>query len=205
MAVERQTLVAPDRPCLESDSFPYRPFVRLDTHIFDRTSRIAWRIVVFAQEMKQFTLSLLVVCPLFLGFFQRSVDAGTTDYALMAATPYNSEIAVARERLEKFLYKADAKKRAILAQTPVVAVQAAVLPASEAGPVLRRIRRGDLSTGGGSYPGDQATRQIEFLLLFDSRTRQLVSDDGVLVFNTPRRGNVGLFGGISALYIGVGW
>ena len=155
--------------------------------------------------MKQIALSILLVCPLFLGFFQRSVDAGTTDYALMSATPYNSEIAQARERLEKFLYKANAKKRAILAQTPVVAVQAAVLPASEVGPLLSRMRRGDFSIGGGSYPADQASRQLEFLLLFDSRTGQLVSDDGVLVFNTPQRGKIGVFGGVSALYIGAGW
>jgi len=76
--------------------------------------------------MKQFALPLLV-CSFFLGFFQRSADAGTTDYALMSATPYYSEIALARGRLEKFLYKANAKKRAILGQTPIVAVQAAVL------------------------------------------------------------------------------
>jgi hypothetical protein len=159
----------------------------------------------FAQEMKQFALSLLLVCPLFLGFFQRSVDAGTTDYALMSASPYNSEIALARERLEKFLYKANAKKRAILAQTPIVAVQAAVLPASETGPLWRRIVRGYFSIGDGSYPADQASRQVEFLLLFDSRTGQLVSDDGVLVLYTPQRGKIGVFGGVSALYIGAGW
>ena len=155
--------------------------------------------------MKQVALSLLLVCPLFLGFFQRSVDAATTDYALMSATPYNTEIALARGRLEKFLYKANAKKRAILAQTPVVAVQAAVLPASETGPLLRRMGRGTFSLGGGSYPADQASRQVEFLLLFHSRTGQLVSDDGVLVVITPQRGKIGVFGGVSALYIGVGW
>jgi hypothetical protein len=59
--------------------------------------------------MKQFALSLLLVWPLILGFFQRSADASTTDYALMSATPYYSEIALARGRLEKFLYKANAK------------------------------------------------------------------------------------------------
>jgi len=160
--------------------------------------------------MKQFALPFLV-CSFFLGFFflgffQRSVDAGTTDYALMSATPYNSEIALARERLEKFLYKANAKKRAILAQTPIVAVQAAVLPASEAGSLLRRIGRGGyFGIGGGSYPADQASRQVEFLLLFDSRTSQLVSEDGVLVLDTPQRGKIGVFGGFSALYIGAGW
>jgi hypothetical protein len=154
--------------------------------------------------MKQFALALLFVCPFFLGIFQPSVHAGTTDYALMSATPYNSEIALARERLEKFLYKADAKKRAILAQTPVVAVEAAIVKASETGPLLRRIESGELGIGNGGRPADQASRQVFFLLLFDSRTGQLVSDDGVLVLNTPRRGKIGEFGGVSALYIGEG-
>ena len=154
--------------------------------------------------MKQFALVLLLACPLFLGFFQCSVDASTTDYALMSATPYYSEIALARGRLEKFLYKADAKKRAILAQSPIVAVQAAVLAVSESGSILRRIgRQGDFGIGAGPSPGD--SRQVAFLLLFDSRTGQLVSDDGVLVLYTPQRGKIGVFGGVSALYIGAGW
>src|SRR5262249_54545255 len=54
-------------------------------------------------------------------------------------------------------------------------------------------------------PADQANRQGEFLLLFDSRTRQMVSDDGVLVVNTPQKGKVGGSEGVSALYIGEGW
>ena len=153
--------------------------------------------------MKQVALPLLV-CSFFLGFFQRSADASMTDYALMSATPYNTEIALARGRLEKFLYKADAKKRAILAQTPIVAVQAAVLQASESGSLLRRIgRQGDWGVGPGPSPGD--SRQVAFLLLFDSRTSQMVSEDGVLVLDTPQRGKIGVFGGVSALYIGAGW
>jgi hypothetical protein len=155
--------------------------------------------------MKQFALILLLACLFFPGFFQRSVHAGTTDYALMSATPYNSEIALARERLEKFLYQANAKKRAILAQNPVVAVQAAVVPAAETGPLLRRIARGEFGIGNGGRPADQASRSVLFLLLFDSRTGQLVSDDGVLVLNPPQRGKIGEFGGFSALYIGEGW
>jgi len=47
--------------------------------------------------------------------------------------------------------------------------------------------------------------RFSFLLLFDSRTGQLVSDDGVIVLNTPQRGKIGEFGGVSALYIGEGW
>jgi hypothetical protein len=155
--------------------------------------------------MKQFALSLFLLGSFFLSFLQPSARAGTTDYALMSASPYNSEIARARERLQKFLYEANAKKRAILAQTPVVAVQAAVLSASETGPLLHRIARGEFGIGNTGYPADQAGRQVFFLLLFDSRTGQLVSDDGVIVLNTPQRGKIGEFGGISALYIGEGW
>jgi hypothetical protein len=155
--------------------------------------------------MKQFALSLL-----WLGFFLTGISplpasAGATDYALMSATPYNSEISLARARLEKFLYKANAKKKAILAQTPVVAIQASVLTAAEVGPLLRRIQSGEFGRGNAAYPADQASRNIEFLLLFDSRTGQLISDDGVLVLNTPQRGKVGLFEGVSAIYIGTGW
>ena len=148
-------------------------------------------------------LSLLLVCAFFPGF-QPCIHASTTDYALMSATPYNSEIALGRERVEKFLYKANAKQRAVLAQTPVVAVQAAVLPASQTGPLLRRIESGEFGIANGGRPADQASRQVFFLLLFDSRTGQLVSDDGVLVLDTPRRGKVGQFGGFSAVYIGLG-
>ena len=104
----------------------------------------------------------------------------------MSATPYNSEIALGRERLEKFLSTANAKKRTILAQTPVVAVQAAVLTAAEAGPLLRRIQSGEFGIGNGGHPADQANRTVLFLLLFDSRTGQLVTDDGVLCLDTPR-------------------
>jgi hypothetical protein len=153
--------------------------------------------------MKQFALSLLALGALF--FLEPSAKANQMDYGVMPATPYNSEIAVGRERLEKFLYTANAKKRAILAQTPVVAVQAAVVAAADTGPLYRRIQRGEFGIGNGGRPADQASRQILFLLLFDSRTGQLVSEDGVLVVSPPQRGKVGLFGGVTALYIGEGW
>jgi hypothetical protein len=155
--------------------------------------------------MKQIALSLVLIGSFFTEISQLPATAGTTDYALMSASPYNSEIALARGRLQKFLYKADAKKRAILAQTPVVAIEAAVLTAGEVAPLLRRIESGEFGIGNGGRPADQANRQVEFLLLFDSRTEQLISDDGVLVLDTPRRGKVGVFEGVSALYIGAGW
>jgi hypothetical protein len=159
----------------------------------------------FCHLMKSSSLSLLFLGALFFGFFDRPAHASTTDYALMSATPYNSEIALARARLQKFLYTANPKKRAVLAQSPLVAVQAAVIPAAEAGPLLHRIQSGEFGIGNGGRPADQANRQVAFLLLFDSRTGQLVMDDGVLVLNTPQLGKIGVFGGVSALYIGAGW
>ena len=155
--------------------------------------------------MKLIAFPLLLTGILLTAIAPLPVSAGSTDYALMSATPYNSEIAIARARLEQFLYKANAKKRAILAQTPVVAVEASVLTASEVAPILRRIARGEFGIGNGGRPADQANRQVAFLLLFDSRTGQLISDDGVLVLNTPQRGKIGVFEGVSALYIGTGW
>jgi hypothetical protein len=155
--------------------------------------------------MKRISFSFLLVGTLLIAIAPPPASAGPTDYALMSATPYNSEIALAKARLEQFLYKANAKKRAILAQTPVVAVEASVLSASEVAPILRRIARGEFGIGNGGRPADQANRQVAFLLLFDSRTGQLISDDGVLVLNTPQRGKIGVFEGVSALYIGSGW
>jgi hypothetical protein len=154
--------------------------------------------------MKLSVLSLLVFGSFSLAFL-KPAKANPVEYAVMSATPYNSEIALARERLEKFLYTANAKKRAILAQNPVVAVQASVVSASEVAPLMHRIDTGEYGNGHGGYPADQASRQVLFILLFDSRTGQLVSDDGVLVLNPPSRGKVGLFGGVTALYIGMGW
>src|SRR6516164_5837792 len=144
--------------------------------------------------MKRFVLSLIILAWALGAATPQIAIASTPDYALMSATPYNSEIALARERLQKFLAKADPKKRAILAQNPIVAVEAYVLTAGEARPILRRLNSGRY----GGYIQDSYQRgdtEVKFLLLFDSRTGQLVSDDGVLVVNTPSPGKVAMFGG----------
>ena len=158
---------------------------------------------MMALLMKRLVLSLILFGSALVAATPQSAIA-STEYALMSATPYNSEIALARERLQKFLAKADPKKRAILAQNPIVAVEAYVLTAGEVRPILRRLNSGRY----GGYIQDYYYRgetEVKFLLLFDSRNGQLVSNDGVLVVDTPSRGHVGMFGGISALYIGTEW
>jgi len=154
--------------------------------------------------MKRLVLFLLLAGSVLGVLSPKTPVASAHDYALMSATPYNSEIALARERLQKFLAKADAKKKAALAQNPVVAVEAYVLTAGEAGPLLRRLNSGR-NVGYVQDFNQRSETEVKFLLLFDSRTGQLVSDDGVLVIDTPSRGKVGMFGGISALYIGREW
>ena len=51
---------------------------------------------------------------------------------------------------------------------------------------------------------DATSVPVKFLLLFDSRTGQLVSPEGVLVIDTPPRGAVANFGGVQAVYAGTG-
>src|SRR6516162_2643307 len=96
---------------------------------------------MMALLMKRLVLSLILFGLALVAATPQSAIA-STEYALMSATPYNSEIALARERLQKFLAKADPKKRAILAQNPIMAVRANYLTAGEAHPILRRLNSG---------------------------------------------------------------
>ena len=167
-------------------------------------SALSERWLMMALLMKRLVLSLILFGLASCATTPQTGVVSTHDYALMSATPYNSEIALGRERLEKFLAKADPKKRAVLAQNPIVAVEAYELTAGEVGPILRRLNSGR-NTGYVADSYRQSETKVKFLLLFDSRNGQLVSDDGVLVVNTPIRGHAGMFGGISALYIGSEW
>src|ERR1700737_2266031 len=93
------------------------------------------------------------------------------DYGLISATPYISETNLGRERMDKFLAKMNPKKQALLAQTPYVAVQAGSLTAGEVGTIMRRLNSGDargITTGYGERPADAMSREVKFILVFDS-------------------------------------
>jgi len=155
--------------------------------------------------MKQ---TVLLLFALLISILSASAARQEVDYALISATPYTSETNLGRTRLDKFLAKNNLKKQALLAQTPIVAVQAASLTAGEVGTIMRRLNSGNargITTGYRQMPADSASREVKFLLLFDTRTRELVTDDGVLVIDTPGHGKVGTFGGYSAIYIGTGY
>ena len=155
--------------------------------------------------MKQLTISLV------LGFLVLSALAATPakaqekDYGVMTAKPYRAEIQRGQQRLAKFLSRLNPKRKALLDQTPYVAVQVYVLTAGEVPGLTTRLGTG--SVGSGQFAQDIANGanvQVQFLLIYDSRTQKLVGDDGVLVTDTPRKNKVGLFEGTRAVYIGTG-
>jgi hypothetical protein len=131
---------------------------------------------------------------------------GTNDYAVGEAQPYPQEVKLAKQRLANFIRRADPKQRQLLDQNPYVAVQATELLAGEIWPLLRELSSGRVRTT--QYVQDlenQPNYWVKFLLLFDQRTQRLVRSDGVLVMDSPRRGSVANFAGVSAIYAGTGW
>jgi hypothetical protein len=124
----------------------------------------------------------------------------------MTAKPYRTEIQLGQQRLTKFLSHLNPKRRTLLDQTPYVAVQVYVLAAGEVPGLTWRL-------GKGSVPSSQfaqdiqngANVQVKFLLIYDSRTQQLVGEEGVLVTDTPPLNTIGMFEGTHAVYVGTGW
>jgi len=142
--------------------------------------------------------------------FNPSVDtgSGTNDYAVRRASPNGEEISLAQKRLQNFLQRADARRRGLLGQNPVVAVQANQIDANEVPGLVYQLAAGQVANATYYYasdPDDPTAVPVKFLLLFDSRTDRLASPEGVLVIDTPPRGTIANFGGVRAIYAGAGW
>jgi hypothetical protein len=128
------------------------------------------------------------------------------DYAVMTAEPHRSEVRLAQRRLTKFLSHLNPQLRALLDQTPLVAVQAYELSAGEVPGLTGRLGKGTVRSGQfGQDISSGASVRVKFLLFFESRTQQLARPDGVLVTDTPRLNTVALFNGTHAVYVGTGW
>jgi hypothetical protein len=147
-----------------------------------------------------------------IGSLMLSVSAATPpkseerEYSFMTAKPYRSEVQLGQQRLAKFLSHLNPKRRTLLDQTPYVAVQVYVLTAGEVPGLTWRLGKGSVPSA--QYAQDiraGANVQVKFLLIYDSRTQQLVGEEGVLVTDTPPRNSIGMFEGTHALYIGTGW
>jgi hypothetical protein len=130
------------------------------------------------------------------------------DYAVMAAEPFKAEIQLGEKRLDKFLRHLNSHRRALLDQTPYVAIQVGEMTASELPYLTRRIYRGSI-TASQFYQDVHAAGalSVQYLLIFDSRTRKMVNEDGVFITDTPPRNTVALFGSLHAVYAATvfGW
>ena len=128
------------------------------------------------------------------------------EYSFMTANPYRAEVERGQQRLAKFLSRLNPKRRALLDQTPYVAVQVYTLTAGEVPGLTFRLGKGSVASSQFSQDiRSGANVQVKFLLIYDSRTQKLVSEDGVLVTDTPSLNTVGLFEGTRAVYVGAGW
>jgi hypothetical protein len=127
------------------------------------------------------------------------------DYSVMTAKPYRVEVQRGQQRLAKFLSRLDPKRKALLDQTPYVAVQVYVLTAGEVPGLIWRMSKGSVDSNQfGQDMRNVANVQVKFLLIYDSRTQRLVGEDGVLVTDTPALNTVGMFDGTHAVYVGIG-
>jgi hypothetical protein len=157
---------------------------------------------------------------LFAGLFLSTVISGpagnavrapadTTQYiqySLAEAEPYPQEIGLAYRRLWKFLQRPNAAARASLQETAFVAVQVGEFSAADVPRVLARLERGkgQATTFYGSDPNHPAEARLQFLIVFDWRTRRPIGPVGFFVNDTPNRGKIGKFGDLLAVYAGTG-
>ena len=136
----------------------------------------------------------------------RPPDPEEKDYSFMTAKPYRVEVQRGQQRLAKFLSRLNPKRRALLDQTPYVAVQVYTLTAGEIPGLTWRLGKGSVPSTQFAQDTHSGTNvQVKFLLIYDSRTQQLVGEDGVLVTDTPALNTVGVFDGKHAVYVGIGW
>jgi len=128
------------------------------------------------------------------------------EYSFMTAKPYRAEVERGQQRLAKFLSRLNPKRRALLDQTPYVAVQVYTLTAGEVPGLTGRLGTGSVSSSQfGQDIHSGANVEVKFLLIYDARTQKLASEEGVLVTDTPGLNTVGLFEGTRAVYVGAGW
>jgi hypothetical protein len=130
------------------------------------------------------------------------------DYVVMTAQPHKGEVELGQKRLDKFLRRLDSRRRTLLDQTPFVAIQVRALTAGDTPWLVGRFFRGTARSMAFTNDLDDARSvPLEYLLIFDSRTRKVVNEGGVLITDTPPRYSVALFGSVHAIYAGTvpGW
>ena len=130
----------------------------------------------------------------------------TREYALAVGRPYPNELAVAQERVSRYLTRLTPSQRARLTENDYLAVQTTKMSASDVPGLANRIARGEVqATGGfGGDPYNRMSAETTFIMIFEAKTGRPATDEGFVVVDTPAKGKVGIFGGFTAVYIGTG-
>ena len=130
----------------------------------------------------------------------------TREFALAVGRPYPNELAVAQERVSRYLAHLTPSQRERLTENDYLAVQTTKMVASDVPGLANRIARGEVqATGGfGGDPYNRMSAETTFIMIFEAKTGRPATDEGFVVVDTPAKGKIGIFGGYSAVYIGTG-
>ena len=120
------------------------------------------------------------------------------DYSVAVGAAYTNEEHIAQDRVNKYLARLKPDKKEKIAQNDYLAVDAVEVPVSEVPGLAGKIPG---QTGGLT---DRASQMTKFVMIFDAKTGQPVSQEGYIAVETPSKGKLGVFGGYTAVYIGNG-
>jgi hypothetical protein len=154
--------------------------------------------------MKPTTALVTVLAIVLLSACSTPTHSVVKDFSVMSAEPYKWEVQRGYERFWEFYSHMNARTRQLLQYTPYIVVTARIMTANEVPGLAYRLGQGRsqeaaVFTGNLRSPGAQTVR---YMIVFDSRTRRPVNDSGVFIVDSPPRGYIGVFGGISAIYGG---
>ena len=155
------------------------------------------------------TPRLLVCCIglLCCGACASSKLAQYTDYSVGVGQAYLAEQATAQKRVDRYLAHLKPREKERLASVEYIAVEATTVPISEVPGLASRIANGRLrgeTSITSSDPHQALAADAKFIMIFDPKTGQPLSQEGYIAVETPQKGKIGIFGGYTALYIGNG-
>ncbi|HXL26566.1 MAG TPA: hypothetical protein VN952_07770 [Chthoniobacterales bacterium] len=130
-----------------------------------------------------------------------------TDYSLAVGQAYPAEQAAAQKRMDRYLAHLKPAEKERLANVEYIAVEATSVPVGEVPGLANRIVTGRVrgeSSITSSDPHEALAGNAKFIMIFDPKTGQPLSQEGYIALETPAKGKMGIFGGYTALYIGTG-
>jgi hypothetical protein len=151
---------------------------------------------------------LLICCTfLLIGACASSSRSEYTDYSVGVGQAYPTEQAAAQKRVNQYLAHLKPAEKARLEKVEYIAVEATTVPVSEVPGLANRIASGRLrgeTSISSSDRHEALDATAKFIMIFDPKTGQALSQEGYVAVETPVKGKMGIFGGYTALYIGTG-